>query len=120
MQTELRIMGSATRPKKAHSAAELAVCKTKAHACRLALLHSGLTQETVAERLAVTGGYLSMLLSGKRKWQDDLQHRFMNITGSLAPLQWDANREGVEVYLDAKKIREAELEAELAELRRAA
>lgn len=120
MQTELPVMGSITRPKYQHPSTEIRACKSKAEACRVALLHSGMTQETAAGRLHKTPGYLSMLLSGKRDWPDKLLRKFMHVTGSLAPLQWDAMHEGVDLYIDAKRQREAELVAELAELRRAA
>lgn len=120
MQTELSVMGSITRPKYQHPVLEIRACKSKAQACRVALLHSGMTQESVAERLHKTAGYVSMLLSGKRDWPDKLLGKFMHVTGSLAPLQWEAVQQGVDLYVDAKRAREAEILAELEELRRAA
>lgn len=120
MQIDLPLMGSVTRPKHQHSPAEMRCCTSKAMACRLALMHAGMAQDVAAERLCVTPGYMSMLLSGKRHWSDALQRRLMTITGSLAPLQWDALQEGVELYADPVRVREAQLMAELAELRRAA
>lgn len=120
MQTELPVMGSVTRPKYQHPHPEIRACKSKAQACRVALLHSGMTQESVAERLHKTAGYMSMLLSGKRDWPDKLLGRYMHVTGSLAPLQWDAMQEGVELYADPVKVELAQLEARKAELMRAA
>lgn len=120
MQTELQVMGSVTRPKYQHPHAEIRACKSKAQACRVALLHAGMTQDTAAERLDKTAGYVSMLLSGKRDWPGKLLTKFMNVTGSLAPLQWDAMQEGVELYADPIKVELAQLEARKAELMRAA
>ncbi len=120
MQTELGIMGSVTRPKLQHPAAEIRCCKSKAQACRVSLMHSGLTQETVAARLHKTAGYLSMLLSGKRDWPDRLLNKFMHVTGSLAPLQWEALQQGVEIYVDHVAQRKAQLLAELQQLDQAA
>lgn len=120
MQTELPVMGSVTRPKYQHPPSEIRACKSKAQACRVALLHSGMTQESVAERLHKTAGYMSMLLSGKRDWPDKLLGRFMHVTGSLAPLQWDALQEGVSLYVDEVEQRKAQLRAELSHLERAA
>lgn len=120
MQTELGLVGSATRPKYQHPASEIRLCKSKAQACRMALSHSGLLQETVAARLSKTAGYISMLLSGKRDWPSKLLTRFMHVTGSLAPLQWDAMQEGVEVYVDPIRVELAQLDARREELLRKA
>ena len=119
-QIEAAIVGSVTRSPILHAPAEMRCCRTKGHACRVALIHSGFSQETVADRMGVTGGYLSLLLSGKRRWTDDMQRRFIRITGSLAPLQWDAEQQGVELYVDPVKQRLAQLEAEKAEILRSA
>lgn len=119
-QAEFPIVGSATRPKFQHPASEIRICKNKAQACRVSLMHSGLTQETVAGRLHKTAGYISMLLSGKRDWPDKLLKKFMHVTGSLAPLQWDAMQEGVELYVDTVAQRKAQLIAELNEIDRVA
>lgn len=120
VQQSLPLMGDVKRPMHQHPAKELAACRTKQDACRVALLHSGFTQETMAMRLAVSEGYMSMLLNGKRRWTDDLQFKFEQITGSLAPAQWDAQRRGLSLYLDEVEVRRAQLLAELGELDKAA
>ena len=112
MQSEMCLLGSVTRPHKLHDWAELKSCRTKAQVCRVSLIHSGFSQEHVAERMGVTAGYLSLLLSGKRRWTDEVQRRFIAITGSLAPLQWDAEQQGVDLYVDPKRVALAQLEAE--------
>lgn len=99
-----------------HAAAEIAACRSKAQACRIALMHSGLTQEDVAARLPCSNGYLSLLLSGKRRWVDETQQRFEQITRSFAPAQWDARRRGLVLYADPVEIRRAQLTEELAQL----
>lgn len=116
MQTELRLIGSVTPPKYRHPLPEIRLCTSKIQACRLAMNHAHMTQETTSERIAVSVGYMSMLMNGKRPWSDTLQRRLMKATGSLAPLQWDAMQEGVEVYADPILQREAELLSELQEI----
>lgn len=120
MQRELPLIGSATRPVHVHPVAEIALCKTLQQAAYIALRHAGLTQEDAADRLAVTGGYMSMLMTGKRKWSEDKIRRLVTITGSLAPLQWLAVQAGVSLYVDPVETRKAQLIAELEHLQRAA
>lgn len=112
MQQQMPFVGSVTPLHKVHPWEELRGCKTKAHACRVSLIHSGYSQDHVAARMGVTAGYLSMLLSGKRRWTDDMQRRYIAITGSLAPLQWDAEQQGAELHVDPKRAALAQLEAE--------
>lgn len=112
MQTELSLIGSITRDLKLHAPAELRGCKTMGQAGRVSLIHSGHSQEYIAERMGITPGYLSMLLSGKRHWTADVRRRFSRVTGSLATFQWDAMQDGLEVYYDAKQVALAQLEAE--------
>ena len=113
VQAELPLMGDLKRPLHVHAPEEIALCKTKGDACRLALMHSGLTAETVAGRIGKSAGYLSLLLSGKKRWSDDLQFKFEQVTGSLAPHQWEGRRRGADAYFDPVRVRRAQLEAEL-------
>lgn len=119
-QEEFRWLGSVKRPLRLHSPAELALCKSKADAARLAFMGQDLSQEQVAERIPCSAGQLSHMMRGTRRWTDEAQYRFELITGSLALSQWDAQRRGVDLYVDEKRQRTARLEAELAELRRCA
>lgn len=91
------------------------------HTLQQAVLQSGLDQERLAKRIAISKGYMTKFLSGvAQQWARRLV-RFMEETGSLAPLQWMAAQVGCEVVqLDTQAARIARLEAELAEARRAA
>lgn len=115
-QNELALLGSVIRPKYQHPHAEIRACEKKFHACRIAMTHAAITQEMLAERIGKTPGYVSMLMSGKRDWPDKLLRKLMTVTGSMAPLQWDAMREGVELYADPVRVELAQLEARRAEL----
>lgn len=120
MQQQMPWIGAIGRPLKKHALDEMKLCKTKAHACRLAVIYSGHCQDVLAGRLGVTAGYLSMLLSGKRRWTDEIQFRFVHITGSLAPVQWDCSRIGGEYWGDVRNEALAALDAERERLLREA
>lgn len=119
-QRGLPLLGDLKRPMHVHSPAEIVACKSKRDACRIALMHSGLSQETVAARLGCTPGFLCLLLGGKRDWSDERQYRFERITGSLAPHQWDVQRRGLSMHADPVEVRKAQLRAEIEALERAA
>lgn len=119
-QREFPMIGSATRPVQVHSVAELAACKSKTDAAYLALKHCGLDQETVADRVPMNAGHLSRLIRGRRPWNDRHQAAFERITGSFALTQWDCQARGAQFYADPVQVRKAILEAELADLKRAA
>lgn len=119
-QVEFPFLGPVKREPRLHDPAEIAMCRTKVQACRLALLLSRKSQDEVAARIPVTKGQMSRLLSGTRRWTDDVQYRFELITGSLAPSQWDARRRGLDLYGDDKARKRASLLAELDELEKAA
>lgn len=120
MQTAFPLLGSATRPTYFHPVADMALCQSITHAVYLALRHAQMTQEEAAERLAVTGGYMSMLMTGKRHWSEDKIRRLMTITGSMAPLQWLCASVGAQLYADPVETRKAALRAELQSLEKAA
>lgn len=120
MQKELPLIGSVTRPAYTHPASEMALCTSMTQAAYLAIRHARLTQDEAAERLCVTAGYLSMLLTGKRHWSEDKLRRLMTITGSMAPAQWLCASVGAALYVDPVETRKAALRAELRQLEQAA
>lgn len=91
------------------------------HTLQQAVLMSGMDQERLAKRIAISKGYMTKFLSGvTQQWARRLV-RFMEETGSLAPLQWMAAQVGCEVVqLDARAAEVAALQARLNELTRAA
>ena len=120
MQGELGLVGSATRPRYRHPLSEIRLCTKVTHAVRLSLSHAQMDQETLAERIGVSPSYMSLLLNGKRPWQQRQLQMIRTVTGSLATLQFAAMQEGVELYVDDVEVRKAQLRSELAQLERAA
>lgn len=120
MQTEFPIVGSATRPIRVHTQQEMALCKSKADAAYLSLRACGMDQDDIAQRMPMDAGHLSRMIRGGRPWNDNWQARFERITGSFALTQWDCKARGAEFYADPVKVRESQLLAELAELRKVA
>lgn len=113
MQRELAVLGNVVRELSLHPAAEIASCETLAQAIYRALMHSGLTQETIADRLNVSASYLSLILTGKRSCPARLLLEIVTVTKSAAPLQWMTAQVGASVYLDPVEVRKAELRREL-------
>lgn len=119
-QQEMRYMGLTAPTPKAHPLTEIGVCKTMAQAIYRAMLHAGMTQETLADRVGVSASYMSLILSGKRKTPEDVIRRVVNVTGSLAPIQWMCAQFGGEFYADPVDVRKAQLLQELQALEKAA
>ena len=119
-QGELALLGCSTRPKYPHPTQEIGICASMSDAVALSLRHARMTQEMIADCLNVSAGYLSMLMIGKRPWQQKHLELIRHHTGSLATLQFSAMREGVEVYADPVKVRLAQIEQEREALLRAA
>lgn len=119
-QGELSLIGCPTRPKYQHPPQEIAICTSTSDAVALSLRHARMTQEMIADCINVSTGYMSMLMIGKRPWQQKHLELIRHHTGSLATLQLAAMREGVEVYADPVKVRLAQIEQEKQELLRRA
>lgn len=88
-----------------------------------ALLHSGRTQEQLADQIHVCKGYMSRLLGGIAQAWAKRVVAYMQHTRSLAPLEWMALQVGCElVQMGVQEARLQQLQAELAALtgRRAA
>ena len=84
------------------------------------MLHAGVTQESLAESLGMSAGYLSLLLNGKREWSEKRLRAVSAVTASLAPIQWLCAQFGGEFYADSVEQRKALLRAELDQLEKAA
>lgn len=109
-------MGDVSRPLHLHTAAELALCRNKSDAAYLALRHSGLDQERIADRIPMDAGHLSRMIRGNRPWNDSAQERFERITGSLALTQYDCKARGGVFWVDEVESRRAQLQAQLRDL----
>lgn len=118
MQREMPFVGSLTRPMRVHTKAEMAICRSKTDAAYMALRHSGMDQERIAERVPMDSGHLSRIIRGNRPWNDHLQATFERITGSFALTQWDCMARGAEFYADPVSVEKAQLQARMDELNR--
>lgn len=119
IQRQIPIMGEARKPCFIDDAL-IASCQDGRDAIGLCMHLSGYTAETLADMLGLSKGYVSKCLSGRGNFPAHLRVKLMEICGNYAPLQFEAARLGVEIRDDWKARRLAEIEAERAELMRAA
>lgn len=120
MQRDFPMVGCVTRPMRVHTAAEMALCKSKADAAFLSLRLSDLSQEAIAERMPMDAGHLSRLINGRRPWNERWQAAFERLTGSFALTQWDCKARGAEFYANPVSVEKAQILARLAEIDREA
>jgi hypothetical protein len=94
---------------------------TDSGAMRFAIHESGMDDYEAADSLGISHGYMSKVLHGTAGLYGRRLVRFMQITQSLAPLQWLAMQVGCEVVKrDSRAAEVASLRARLQELERAA
>lgn len=65
-------------------------CTSARQALSLCVRASGFADETVAEELGISKGYLSKLISGRASLDGDRRIKLMQICGNRAPLQYEA------------------------------
>lgn len=116
MQTEMPLLGDTRRPQYTHPIREIAAIGSMSQAVGRALLHAGMTQEELADRIGVSASYMSLMMTGRRNWPESAVRRVVTVTGSLAPVQWLCAQYGGEFYVDPVKSEKAQLRARLAEL----
>jgi plasmid maintenance system antidote protein VapI len=85
-------------------------------AVNLCIQLSGLTNQTIAERLGLHDATLSRITHGRSNLPLKKLVKLMDICGNRAPVQYLAWRTGLQLVDDAKAKRKAELEAELRSL----
>ena len=94
---------------------------TDTGAMRVSIQESGMDDYEAADSLGISHGYMSKVLHGTAGLYGRRLVRFMQITQSLAPLQWLAMQVGCEVVKrDSRAAEVASLRARLQELERAA
>lgn len=78
--------GSVSPP--AREAEEMMLLNSIGSAIERAMIAAHMTHETLAERMGISRGYLSLIISGKRI--ANVQHvlKCVKVTGSMAPAQW--------------------------------
>ena len=116
MQREMPIMGIASPPLRQHEASDVTACQSIGGAIERAMVSARMTHEGLSERMGISRGYLSLIISGKRVANVTHVLKAVRVTGSLAPIQWQCVQVGGELYCDPTEQRRAELKAELAEL----
>jgi plasmid maintenance system antidote protein VapI len=116
MQRELPMHGSVTI-RTTHVAEELIHAQPDLLAAvNLCIQLSGLTNQTIAERLGLHDATLSRITHGRANLPLKKLVKLMDICGNRAPVQYLAWRTGLQLLEDAKAKRKAELEAELRSL----
>ena len=119
MQRQLPILSEMPRPARAddnlvsHAGDLLA-------AVQMCVQLSGLSNETICERMGIDPGHWTRMMQGRASLQLRKLPALMRVCGNLAPLQYLAREMGYDLYEDAKAKRKAELVAELAKLESAA
>jgi hypothetical protein len=119
MQRELPILSEMPRPARADDNLVVRAGDLLA-AVQMCVQLSGLSNETICERLAIDPGHWTRMMQGRASLQLKKLPALMRICGNLAPLQWLAQEMGFDLYEDAKAKRKAELLAELDRLERVA
>lgn len=72
-------------------------CRSAREALSLCVRMSELSDETVAEKLGISKGYMSKLLNGRAALDGDKRIKLMRICGNRAPLQYEAFVLGISV-----------------------
>jgi transcriptional regulator with XRE-family HTH domain len=91
-------------------------CRNAREALSRCIRLSGLSDETVADRLGITKGYLSKVLNGRAQLDGDRRIRVMHICGNALPLQYEAWSLGRSMMLRDPKDMLAECMALLAKV----
>ena len=120
-QNQRELYPCATLPSPHQASVDFIARATWVGVLRYAVQRSGLDDYEVADRLHISHGYMAKVLKGTASLAGERLTRFMQITQCVAPAQWVAHHVGAELTLrDPAAARIAELERELATLRRAA
>ena len=93
------------------------LCPSIGSAIERAMIEARMTHETLADRMGVSRGYLSLIISGKRKASVTHVLRAVHKTGSLVPIQWICKQVGGDLDWDELDSEEQEAERHLAEVR---
>lgn len=114
-QRTLGLMGAARAPRMAD---EELVRKQPSQRAAIALCIalSGLSNETICERLGIDPGHFSRISKGRGNMDPNKLAGLMELCGNYAPLQWMAWKSGLSLFVDSKAQRKAELLDELKRL----
>lgn len=115
MQREMPWLVECKKPDMA-PAELVARCKDRLEAIQLCVQLSRLSNERICEALGIDRGHWTRMMQGRAWFPDPLSVSLMRLCGNLAPLQYEAQALGYELYEDAKSKRKAELQEELARL----
>jgi transcriptional regulator with XRE-family HTH domain len=86
-------------------------CANARQALSVCVRLSGFTDECVAERVGLSKGHLSKILSGRASLDSDRRIRLMLVCGNLAPMQYEVKAMGAQLLDDDTRRRLAMLTA---------
>lgn len=95
-------------------------CKDELAALNLCINLSNLSDETIREELGIDKGHFSRMRKGRGNFPANKRLHLMAICGNRAPVQFEALHLNCDLVEKSKDSQIRELEAQLAQLRRAA
>lgn len=120
-QTQRELYPCASLPSPHQAEGDFVGRATWVGVLRYAVQRSGMDDYEVADALHISHGYMAKVLKGTANLAGERLIKFMQITQCIAPAQWLAHHIGADLtQRDPAAARIAELERELATLRRAA
>lgn len=116
MQREMALLGDCKKPVTLAPEQLVNACKTGRDAIRLCVQLSGMSHEYISERLSIHKAQFSRIMSGRAHFPDEKRGDLMRLCGNYAPVQFDAMDMGLQLSVDSRAQRRAQLMAELASL----
>lgn len=116
MQREIACLSEVRKPALAAHNELIAASDNLAQAVALAIQLSRLPNEVIAEQLNIDPGHFSRILRGSAHFPIRKLPALMELTKSLAPLQWLADRMGYKLVEKAGSEEAQRLRARLAEI----
>lgn len=95
------------------------LCKDELAALNLCMNLSNLSDEVIAERLAIDKGHFSRLRKGRGNFPTSKRVALMQLCGNRAPAQYEAERLGCELAEKSKDAQIRALEQQINQLRAA-
>ena len=94
MQQQIPMLAEVHKPRFATTTELVLASRSLSSSIALAIRLSGFTDETVCETLGIDKGHFSRIMKGRAHFPVNKLPALMELTQSLAPLQWLANRMG--------------------------
>lgn len=120
MQREIACLSEAKKPVLAAPNELIAASDNMAQAVALAIQLSRLSNDTISEHLNIDAGHFSRIMRGSAHFPLRKLPALMELTKSLAPLQWLADRMGYRLVEKSTAEEVARLRERIADLEMAA